>query len=122
MWPVPFLLGVAPTNTLRDWGVALKVPNPTEITRLDPCLRNNKIKNEVGSELKEVSMPTDSLLVQILLTRSEAQLLFDVLPSTQLQSNIEACDVAIDYLSGQTLSGVRRYHAQGRLGTPPEGA
>ncbi len=51
---------------------------------------------------KEVSMPTDCLLVQILLTRSEAQLLFDVLPYTELQSKIEACDLAIDYLSGLT--------------------
>ena len=76
----------------------------------------------LAQNLKEVSMPTDSLLVQILLTRTEAQLLFDVLPSAKLQSKIEACDVAIDYLSGHPREFVRRYHVQGHLGTPSERA
>jgi hypothetical protein len=67
-------------------------------------------------------MPTDSLLVQILLTRFETQLLFDVLPSAQLQSKIEACDVAIDYLTGHPSELVRRYHVQGNLSTPPKRA
>jgi hypothetical protein len=63
-------------------------------------------------------MPTDSLLVQILLTRSEAQLQFELQPSAKLQSKIEACDVAIDYLSGHPREFVRRCHAHGNLSTP----
>jgi hypothetical protein len=71
----------------------------------------------LAQNLKEVSMPTDSLLVQILLTRTEAQLLFDVLPSAKLRSKIEACDVAIDYLSGHPKEFARRYPGHGNLST-----
>jgi hypothetical protein len=67
-------------------------------------------------------MPTDSLLVQILLTRSEAQLLFDVLPSAKLHSKIEACDVAIDYLSGHPRAFLVRGHVRGNLRTPSKRA
>jgi hypothetical protein len=42
-------------------------------------------------------MPTDSLLVKILLIRSEAQLLFDVKPSAELRGKLDA---ALRYLRG----------------------
>jgi hypothetical protein len=58
-------------------------------------------------------MPTDFLLVQILLTRSEAQLLFDVLPSAKLRSKIEAFDLAIDYLSGRPRAFAVCCHVHG---------
>jgi hypothetical protein len=64
-------------------------------------------------------MSADPLLVQILLTRSEAQLLFEVLPSEKLQDKIEACDAAIDYLSGRPREFVERHHVHGSLGAPP---
>lgn len=63
-------------------------------------------------------MPTDSLLAQILLMRSEARLQFELQPSAELQSKIEACDVAIDYLNGRPREFVRRYHVHGNLSTP----
>jgi hypothetical protein len=60
-------------------------------------------------------MPTDSLLAQILLTRSEARLLFEVQPSTKLQSKIEACDLAIDYLCGHPRAFAVRCQGHGNL-------
>jgi hypothetical protein len=36
-------------------------------------------------------------------------------PSAKLRSKIEACDVAIDYLSGHPREFVRRYHVHGNL-------
>jgi hypothetical protein len=63
-------------------------------------------------------MPSHPLLVQILLTRSEARLQFESQPSAKLQSKIEACDIAIDYLSGHPREFVRRYYVHGNLRTP----
>jgi hypothetical protein len=63
-------------------------------------------------------MPSDPLLVQILLTQSEARLQFELQPSAKLQSKIEACNVAIDYLSGHPREFVRRYHVHDNLSTP----
>ena len=63
-------------------------------------------------------MPSDPLLAQILLTRSEARFQFESQPSAKLQSKIEACDVAIDYLSGHPREFVRRYHVHGDLSAP----
>jgi len=63
-------------------------------------------------------MPSDPLLAQILLTRSEARFQFELQPSAKLQSRIEACDVAIDYLSGHPREFVRRYHVHGNLSAP----
>jgi hypothetical protein len=63
-------------------------------------------------------MPSDPLLAQILLARSEARFQFELQPSAKLQSKIDACDVAIDYLSGHPREFVRRYHVHGNLSTP----
>jgi hypothetical protein len=65
-----------------------------------------------------MTMPSDPLIVQILLTRSEAQLLVDVLPSAKLQSKIEACDLAIDYLSGHPRAFVVRRQVHGNFSSP----
>jgi hypothetical protein len=62
-----------------------------------------------ASQFQGMSMSTDAVLVQILLTRSEAQLLSEVLPSAKLQSKIAACDEAIDYLSGHPGAFARRH-------------
>jgi hypothetical protein len=64
-------------------------------------------------------MPSDPLLAQIVLTRSEARLQFELQPTAKLQSKIEACDVAIDYLSGRPREFVRRHRVHGNLGRPP---
>jgi hypothetical protein len=53
-------------------------------------------------------MPTDFPLVESFLTRFEAELLFNVLPSVKLRSKIDACDVALRYLHGTPGEVVRR--------------
>ena len=60
-------------------------------------------------------MFTDSLLIEILLTRFETQLLFNVLPSAKLQSKIDACDTALRYLRGMQDEFVRRSSRHGNL-------
>ena len=60
-------------------------------------------------------MCRDSLLIEILLTRFETQLLFNVLPSAKLQSKIDACDAALRYLRGTQDEFVRRSSQHGTL-------
>ena len=59
-------------------------------------------------------MPTDSLLVEILLIRRETQLLFHVQPSATLQSKLNACDAALRYLRGNPVECVRSAALRGR--------
>ena len=62
-------------------------------------------------------MPTDSLFIEILLTRCESQLLFDIQPSAKLRSKIDACDAALRYLRGTPDEFVRRSAQHGNPGT-----
>ena len=62
-------------------------------------------------------MPTDSLLVKILLIRSEAQPLFNVQPSAKLRSKLDACDAVFRYLLGACDEFVRRDSLHGNLRT-----
>jgi len=65
--------------------------------------------------LLEFLMPTDSLFVEILLIRSETQLLFNVQPSAKLQSKLNACDAALRYLRGNPVEFVRGAALHGKL-------
>jgi hypothetical protein len=60
-------------------------------------------------------MPSDSLFVEILLIRSETQLLFNVQPSAKLQSKLDACDTALRYLRGNPVERVRAAALQSNL-------
>jgi hypothetical protein len=62
-------------------------------------------------------MRNDSLLVEVLIARGEAQLLFDVQPSAIVRSKLDACDVALRYLRGTLQEFERSPRVHGNLNT-----
>lgn len=62
-------------------------------------------------------MPTESLLVEILLKRLEAQHLCEILPKDlqrEEQCTIKACDLAVDFLMA-SLDKARRFHLASQI-------